>query len=257
MMAAPAQEEVLMRNVDPQEWEVRCDLAAAYRLLAHFGMDDLIFTHLSARLPGEEHRFLLNPFGLLFDEITASSLVAVDPDGHAVEPVEEAKINNAGFTIHSAVHMSRDDAQCVMHTHTTAGMAVAAQEQGLLPLNQMSMQFFGRIRYHDYEGIALDLDERDRLVRDLGESDVMILKHHGLLTTGRTVGEAFYNMYYLEQACRLQVAATQGGQKITVPPDQVAGHTAEQFNRIGTIKGERPWTALRRRLDRISPDYAS
>jgi ribulose-5-phosphate 4-epimerase/fuculose-1-phosphate aldolase len=257
MMAAPAQEEVLMRNVDPEEWEVRCDLAAAYRLLAHFGMDDLIFTHLSARLPGEEHRFLLNPFGLLFDEITASSLVAVDPDGHAVEPVEEAKINNAGFTIHSAVHMSRDDAQCVMHTHTTAGMAVAAQEQGLLPLNQMSMQFFGRIRYHDYEGIALDLDERDRLVRDLGESDVMILKHHGLLTTGRTVGEAFYNMYYLEQACRLQVAATQGGQKITVPPDQVAGHTAEQFNRIGTIKGERPWTALRRRLDRISPDYAS
>ena len=246
-----------MRNVDPQEWEVRCDLAAAYRLLAHFGMDDLIFTHLSARLPGNEHRFLLNPFGLLFDEITASSLATVDPDGHAIEPVEESKINNAGFTIHSAVHMSRDDAQCVMHTHTTAGMAVAAQEQGLLPINQMSMQFFGRLRYHDYEGIALDLDERDRLVRDLGDSDVMMLKHHGLLTTGRTVGEAFYNMYYLEQACRLQIAATQGGQKISVPPDSVAEHTAEQFNRIGTIKGERPWTALRRKLDRISPDYAT
>ena len=246
-----------MRNVDPQEWEVRCDLAAAYRLLAHFGMDDLIFTHLSARLPGNEHRFLLNPFGLLFDEITASSLVTVDPDGHAVEPVEEAKINNAGFTIHSAVHMSRDDAQCVMHTHTIAGMAVAAQEQGLLPLNQMSMQFFGRLRYHDYEGIALDLDERDRLVRDLGDSDVMMLKHHGLLTTGRSVGEAFYNMYYLEQACRLQVAATQGGQKVTLPSDSTAEHTAAQFNRIGSIKGERPWTALRRRLDRISPDYAT
>ncbi len=246
-----------MRNVDPQEWEVRCDLAAAYRLVAHFGMDDLIFTHLSARLPGKDHRFLLNPFGLLFDEITASSLVTVDPDGHAIEPVEEAKINNAGFTIHSAVHMSRDDAQCVMHTHTIAGMAVAAQEQGLLPLNQMSMQFFGRVRYHDYEGIALDLDERDRLVRDLGDSDVMVLKHHGLLTTGRTVGEAFYNMYYLEQACRLQVTATQGGQKITVPSDEVAGHTAKQFNRIGTIKGERPWTALRRKLDIIAPDYAT
>ncbi|WP_296385584.1 class II aldolase/adducin family protein [Reyranella sp.] len=256
-MVPPAQEEGSMRNIDPQEWEVRCDLAAAYRLIAHYGMDDLIFTHLSARLPGKEHRFLLNPFGLLFDEITASSLVTVDPEGHAIEPVDEAKINNAGFTIHSAVHMSRDDAQCVMHTHTTAGMAVAAQEQGLLPLNQMSMQFFGRLRYHDYEGIALDLDERERLVNDLGDSDVMVLKHHGLLTTGRSVGEAFYNMYYLEQACRLQVAATQGGQKVTLPSDATAEHTAGQFNRIGTIKGERPWTALRRKLDRIAPDYAS
>ena len=246
-----------MRNIDPQEWQVRCDLAAAYRLIAHYGMDDLIFTHLSARLPGKDHRFLLNPFGLLFDEITASSLVAVDPEGHAIEPVDEAKINNAGFTIHSAVHMSRDDAQCVMHTHTTAGMAVAAQDQGLLPLNQMSMQFFGRVRYHDYEGIALDLDERERLVNDLGDSDTMILKHHGLLTTGRTVGEAFYNMYYLEQACRLQVAATQGGQKVSLPSNETAEHTAGQFNRIGTIKGERPWTALRRKLDRISPEYAS
>ena len=153
------------RNIDPQEWELRCDLAAAYRLFARFGMDDLIFTHLSVRLPGKDHRFLLNPFGHLFDEITASSLIAVDPEGHAIEKLEEAKINNAGFTIHSAVHMARDDAQCVMHSHTTAGMAVAAQEQGLLPLNQMSMQFFGRTSYHDYEGIALDLDERDRLVR--------------------------------------------------------------------------------------------
>src|SRR5256884_1036162 len=156
-----------MRNVDPQEWEVRCDLAAAYRLVAHFDMDDLIFTHLSARLPGEEHRFLLNPYGLMFDEITASSLVVVDPEGHAVEKEEESKINNAGFTIHSAVHMSRDDAQCVMHTHTTASMAVAAQEQGLLPLNQMSMQVFGRTRHHDYESIAPDLDQRDRPGRGL------------------------------------------------------------------------------------------
>src|SRR5215208_5699083 len=142
------------RNIEPQEWELRCDLAAAYRLFARFGMDDLIFTHLSVRLPGKDHRFLLNPFGYLFDEITASSLIAVDPEGHAIEPLEDAKINNAGFTIHSAVHMARDDAQCVMHSHTTAGMAVAAQEQGLLPLNQMSMQFFGRTSYHTYEGIA-------------------------------------------------------------------------------------------------------
>ena len=231
-----------MRNVDPQEWEVRCDLAAAYRLIAHFGMDDLIYTHLSARLPGKEHRFLLNPYGLMFDEITASSLVTVDPEGHAVEKEEESKINNAGFTIHSAVHMS---------------MAVAAQDQGLLPLNQMSMEFYGRVAYHDYEGIALDLDERERLVRDLGEKDVMILKHHGLLTTGRTVAEAFYNMYYMEQACRIQITATQGGQKITIPPDRVAAHTADQFGRTSSTKGQRPWAALRRRLDRISPDYAS
>jgi ribulose-5-phosphate 4-epimerase/fuculose-1-phosphate aldolase len=248
-----------MRNVDPQEWEVRCDLAAAYRLIAHFGMDDLIFTHLSARLPGEGHRFLLNPYGHLFDEITASSLVAVDPEGHAIEKDEESKINNAGFTIHSAVHMSRDDAMCVMHTHTTAGMAVAAQEQGLLPLNQMSMQFHGRLAYHDYEGVALDLDERERLVRDLGSKNAMILKHHGLLTVGRTVAEAFHYMYYLEQACRIQIAATQGGQKVTVPPTAVAEHTAGQFERFGTASptGQRPWTALRRKLDRLDTGYAT
>jgi ribulose-5-phosphate 4-epimerase/fuculose-1-phosphate aldolase len=203
------------RNIDPQEWELRCDLAAAYRLFARFGMDDLIFTHLSIRLPGKDHRFLLNPFGYLFDEITASSLIAVDAEGHAIEKLEDAKINNAGFTIHSAVHMARDDAQCVMHSHTTAGMAVAAQEQGLLPLNQMSMQFFGRTSYHDYEGIALDLDERDRLVRDLGDNNAMILRHHGLLTTGRTVADAFYEMYYLEQglppASRRHAGWSEGG----------------------------------------------
>lgn len=242
-------------NVDSREWELRCDLAAAYRLLARFGMDDLIYTHLSVRLPGEEHRFLLNPYGLMFDEITASSLVEVDPDGHAIEKEEESKINNAGFTIHSAVHMARDDAQCVMHTHTTAGMAVAAQEQGLLPLNQMSMEFYGRTSYHDYEGIALDLDERDRLVRDLGTNNAMILRHHGLLTTGRTVAEAFSYMYYLEQACRIQIAATQGGQKVTVPPAEVSAHTAAQFASWADTKGQRPWAALRRRLDRECPDY--
>ena len=158
-----------MRNVDPQEWEVRCDLAAAYRLIAHYGMDDLIYTHLSARLPGRDHRFLLNPYGLMFDEITASSLVAVDPDGHAIEREDESKINNAGFTIHSAVHMSRDDAHCVMHTHTTAGMAVAAQEPGAFAAQpDVDGLFFGRVAYHDYEGIATDLDERARLIRDLG-----------------------------------------------------------------------------------------
>lgn len=149
---------------------------------------------ICVRLPGEMHRFLLNPYGMMFDEITASSLIMVDPEGHAIQKEDEAKINNAGFTIHSAVHMARDDAQCVIHTHTLAGMAIAAQEQGLLPLNQKSMCFYGNIAYHHYEGIALDLGERDRLVRDLGDKDVMILKHHGLLTVGRTISEAFLNI---------------------------------------------------------------
>lgn len=239
------------------ELMIRRDLAAAYRLLAHFGMDDLISTHLSARLPGKKHRFLLNPYGMMFDEITASSLVVVDADGHAIEEENESKINNAGFTIHSAIHMSRDDAQCVIHTHTLAGMAVAAQEQGLLPLNQKSMCFFDGIAYHDYEGIALDLNERERIVRDLGSKDVMILKNHGLLAVGRTISEAFLNMYLLEQSCRVQVAATQGGQKIKLPSREIAAHTAGQFTRHGYNRNPRPWEALKRRLDRISPDYAT
>lgn len=246
-----------MCNATSQEWEIRCDLAAAYRLIAHFGMDDLISTHLSARLPGRTHRFLLNPYGMTFDEITASSLVVVDPEGHAIQREDEAKINNAGFTIHSAVHMARHDAQCVIHTHTLAGMAVAAQEQGLLPLNQKSMCFYRGIAYHDYEGVALDLAERDRLVRDLGDKDVMILKHHGLLTVGGTVSEAFLNMYLLEQSCRIQIASMQGGQKITLPSDKIASHTAEQFQQEGYNRNPRPWAALKRRLDRLSPEYAT
>ncbi|MET4324091.1 class II aldolase/adducin family protein [Bradyrhizobium sp. RT5a] len=170
---------------------------------------------------------------------------------------DEAKINNAGFTIHSAVHMARDDAHCVMHTHTVAGMAVAAQEDGLLPLNQKSMCFYGNVAYHSYEGAALDLGERERLVRDLGPKDVMILKHHGLLTVGRTVSEAFLNMFLLEQSCRIQIAATQGGQKIVLPSDKIASHTAEQFQQEGYNRSPRPWAALKRRLDCISPEYAT
>lgn len=240
------------------EWEIRCDLAAAYRLIAHFGMDDLIYTHLSARLPGKAHHFLLNPYGMMFDEITASSLVVVDPGGNAIEEHENSRINNAGFMIHSALHMDRDDAQCVMHTHTLAGMAVAAQEQGLLPLSQKSMSFYGGITYHVYEGDAgLNPDGRERLVRDLGDKDMMILKHHGLLTVGRTVAEAFLNMYYLEQSCRIQIAATQGGQKIALPSDDIAARTAAQFKYIGYNRSRRPWMALKRRLDRICPEYAS
>ena len=242
-------------NRTPTERELREDLAAAYRLIALHGMTDLVFTHLSVRIPGEGHRFLVNPYGLLFEEITASSLVAVDAEG---EPVQETSwpVNPAGFVIHSAVHRGRDDAQCVMHTHTLAGMAVAAQTGGILPLNQMSMEFQGRVAIHEYEGIAADdnLDERDRLVRDLGDRPCMILRHHGLLTVGRSVAEAFYWMYYLEQACRIQLAAQSSGVPLSVPPPEVVERSRAQFG-TGPTKGWLPWQALRRKLDREQPGY--
>ena len=239
------------------EQEVREDLAAAYRLIALFGMTDLVFTHLSARLPGEGHRFLVNPYGLLFEEVTASSLVVVDAEG---EPMQDTAwpVNPAGFVIHSAVHRACPHAMCVMHTHTLAGMAVAAQTGGLLPLNQMSIEFDGRVALHDYEGIAADdnLSERDRLVRDLGDKPCMILRHHGLLTVGPTVAAAFYWMYYLEQACRIQLAAQSSGAPLAIPPAQVVTRTAAQFG-TGPTKGWLPWQALRRKLDREQPDYVT
>jgi ribulose-5-phosphate 4-epimerase/fuculose-1-phosphate aldolase len=239
----------------PTERELREDLAAAYRLIALHGMTDLVFTHLSVRVPGEGHRFLVNPYGLLFEEITASSLVLVDAEG---EPRQATSwpVNPAGFVIHSAVHMGRDDAQCVMHTHTLAGMAVAAQQGGLLPLNQMMMEFDGRVALHDYEGVAADdnLSERERLVRDLGDRPCMILRHHGLLTVGRTVAEAFYWMWYLEQACRIQLAAQSSGAPLAVAPPEVVERTKAQFS-SGPTKGWLPWQALRRKLDREQPDY--
>lgn len=242
-------------NREPTERELREDLAAAYRLIAHYGMTDLVFTHLSVRIPGAGHRFLVNPYGLLFEEITASSLVVVDAEG---EPLQETSwpVNPAGFVIHSAVHRARDDARCVMHTHTLAGMAVAAQSGGLLPLNQMSIEFVDRVAIHGYEGIAADdnLSERERLVRDLGSKPCMILRHHGLLTVGRTVAEAFYWMWYLEQSCRIQLAAQSSGVPLDIPPPDVVRRTRAQFADSPT-KGWLPWQALRRKLDREQPDY--
>ena len=241
-------------GLDPAEWELRCDLAAAYRLIAKFGMDDLIFTHLSVRLPGAQDRFLINPYGWMFDEITASSLVEVDADGMPAKGAD-ATVNPAGFVIHSAIHRARHSAQCVMHTHTVAGMAVAALECGLLPVNQMSMEFHGALAHHPYEGIADDLSERERLVADLGDKPAMILANHGLLTVGRTVAEAFYYMYYLEQSCRIQIAAMSSGAKLSLPSREVCDYTAGQGNRHSATKGQRPWAALRRKLDRETPDY--
>lgn len=239
----------------PTERELREDLAAAYRLIAAFGMTDLIYTHLSARLPGEGNRFLVNPYGMLFEEITASSLVVVDAAG---EPLQETAwpVNPAGFVIHSALHLGRADAHCVMHTHTLAGMTVAAQKGGLLPLNQISTEFHGRVAYHDYEGVADsdNMSERERLVHDMGDRPCMILRHHGLLTVGQSVAEAFYYMYYLEQACRIQVSCQGTGAELDIPPTQVVERARAQFT-SGPTKGWLPWQALRRKLDREQADY--
>ncbi len=247
------------------ETALRRELAAVYRLVAHFGMTDLIFTHISVRIPGPEHHFLINPYGLFFDEITASSLVKIGLDGHAVEPTPYP-VNPAGFVIHSAIHGARDDAHCVLHTHTKAGCAVAAQEDGLLPVNQMSMEFYGKVATHDYEGVALDLDEQARLVKDLGDRPVMILRNHGLLTVGRDPQQAFLRMYYLEKACEIQLTAQAGGQALVLPPKGVCEHAERQFNAppVPSADGrvfadadgyDLAWSALLRLLDRIDPSY--
>ncbi|MQA94326.1 MAG: class II aldolase/adducin family protein [Streptosporangiales bacterium] len=244
-----------------EERRLREELAAVYRLLAHFRMTDLIFTHVSVRLPGPDHHFLINPYGLLFEEITASSLVKIGLDGRPVEPTPY-KVNPAGFMIHSAVHGAREDARCVVHTHTRAGTAVAAQEQGLLPVNQISLEFYGKVAYHDYEGIALNADERERLVADLGDKPVMILRDHGLLTVGETAAEAFLRMFYLDKACEIQLAAQAGGAALRLPDAEVCAYTARQF--AGEADGddvtdddstELAWSALLRLLDRVAPGY--
>jgi len=244
----------------PTEQDLRRELAAVYRLVAHFRMTDLIFTHISLRIPGPEHHFLINPYGLLFEEITASSLVRVSLDG---EPVgaPDARVNPAGFVIHSAIHAAREDALCVLHTHSKAGCAVAALDEGLLPVNQISLEFYDRVAYHDYEGIALNLDEQKRLVEDLGDKNSLILRNHGLLTVGTTPAQAFLRMFYLDKACEIQVTAAAAG-AMRVPSPEVCEYTARQFE--GTVVGDYgdpegmglAWSALLRLLDRVAPDYA-
>jgi ribulose-5-phosphate 4-epimerase/fuculose-1-phosphate aldolase len=254
LVAVDALAPPLKTRLPSSERELRVDLAACYRLLAHFGMDDTIYTHVTARLPGPAHHFLINPYGLGFDEVTASSLVKIDLAGEKVED-SPWPVNPPGFVIHSALHAARPDAGCVIHTHTIAGMAVAATEQGLLPISQHALEFHGRIAVHDYEGIATDLEERARLVRDLDRRNAMILRNHGLLTVGRTIAEAFQYMYYLEQACRVQVAAQSTGDRLRLVGANLAEHTARQFEGSNTGKGERLWQAMRRKLDRIDPSY--
>lgn len=239
-----------------EEWAVRVDLAAAYRLVAHYGWDDLIFTHLTARVPGPEHHFLINPYGLLFEEITASSLVKVNLQGDKVDHSPHP-INPAGFTIHSAVHEVRRDAGCVMHLHTVDGSAVSAMKGGLRALTQGAMLVHSDLAYHEYEGIALDADERPRLQADLGQHCAMLLYNHGTLTVGQTVAEAFMRMYALERACSMQVRILAGGEP-HLPPEGVAAKVAAQVAvpEYGEVVVRRlAWPALRRMLDRRDPSY--
>ena len=248
--------EVMNRTTDT-EAELRRDLAAAYRLVAHFGWDDLIFTHLSARLPGPEHHFLLNPFNLMFEEVTASSLVKVDLHGN---PVMETPFvtNPAGFTIHSAIHMSREDAHYVMHLHTPHGQAVSAHADGLLPITQTAMAICGDLAFHDYEGLAFDHDERERLVANLGSRNAMLLRNHGTLAIGESVGEAFLRLYFLERACQAQILALSAGDALNRPPQGVPEVTAQQ-SLIGLkmVAGGLAWPALMRKARRLDPGFAA
>ncbi|MEU1785750.1 class II aldolase/adducin family protein [Streptomyces sparsogenes] len=244
-----------------EELRLRRELAAVYRLVAHFRMTDLIFTHISLRLPGPDHHFLINPYGMLFEEITASNLVKIDLDGNAVDPTPH-RVNPAGFVIHSAIHKARPDARCVLHTHSRSGCAVAAQSDGLLPLNQISMEFYNRVAYHDYEGVALNLDEQKRLVHDLGTHPVMILRNHGLLTVGSSAAQAFLRMYYLDKACQIQVEAQAGGSAVVLPDPTVCDYTARQLNGETDESDyqdddayDLAWAALLRLLERVAPDY--
>jgi len=238
------------------EYATRVDLAAAYRLAAHYGWDDLIYTHISARVPGTDDHFLINPFGLRFEEITASSLVKIDHQARIIGQ-SDWPVNGAGFVIHHAIHRGRPDLNCVMHLHTEAGMALSMLDCGLLPLSQHSMFFHNRIGYHGYEGLALNMDEQERLIRDLGPTNkAMILRNHGTLTAGTTVGEAFVWTFWLEKAARAQLtamAAQPGG--LTVPPDTIAELTAHLYEQSPAVPGLREWPAMLRMLDRIDPSF--
>ena len=243
------------QQVSEEEWQARVDLAAAYRLVAYYGWDDLIFTHLSCRVPGPEHHFLINPYGMMFEEINASSLVKINLEGQTVMSTPYF-INPAGFTIHSAVHAAREDAHCVIHLHTEHGVAVSAQKNGLLPISQQSLFALASLAYHEYEGLALNEDEKSRLVVDFGNKNQMILRNHGLLTVGKTPAEAFLAMYILESACRIQILAQSGGGAVLTVPDQIIDTVAAQMNAVTVGQGAQlAWPGLIRKLERMDPSY--
>jgi ribulose-5-phosphate 4-epimerase/fuculose-1-phosphate aldolase len=242
-------------QVSPQEWETRVNLAACYRLMAEFGMVEMVANHISVRVPGTHNEFLINPYGMLYEEMTASSMIRVDLEGNVLFNATDYGVNQAGYVIHSAVHAARHDVDCIIHTHTLAGMAVSAMKGGVLPIAQSSMRFTD-IAYHDYEGVALRLDERERLVQNLGTREAMVLRNHGLLTVAASIPECFNAHYRLERACQLQVMALSCNTELQLPPDEVVKYTNHQMlpgtrRRFGLLE----WPALLRKLDRIDPSY--
>jgi ribulose-5-phosphate 4-epimerase/fuculose-1-phosphate aldolase len=254
---APALQMPSLRGmVSDEEWALRCDLAACYRLVALYGWSDLVFTHISARIPGPEHHFLINPYGLMFDEITASSLVKVDKDCNKLID-SPFPVNPAGFVIHSAVHEARDDVQCVLHTHTRAGVAVSAQAAGVLPISQQSTFVLASLGYHDYQGVAFRPEEKPSLQADLGDNTFLMLRNHGLLVVGRTIADAFLAMYTFESTCQIQVSAQAGGELVTVDPRIVAGTAQAMKVQTGGMGGQFVWPALLRKLERTDPSYAT
>ena len=242
------------RRVGEQEWQARVELAAAYRWIAIHGWTNLVNNHISLRVPGTGDQFLINPYGFLYEQITASSLVKIDVEGNILED-SAYPVNRAGFVIHSAIHMARKDLHCVLHVHTVPGQAVSALDCGLLPLNQAAMRFYNRIGYHDFEGIAQDVDERERIVADLGPHQCLIMRNHGLLTAGADVGEAFHLMYHLVRSCETQMMVLASGQPYSVPPPEICEKTAGQYYRSGRRLGQNDWPALMKRLDAIDPSY--
>ena len=246
----------LQDQVSPEEWQLRVDLAACYRLVALYGWSDLVFTHISARLPGDEHHFLINPYGLMFDEITASSLVKVDQQCNKLID-SPFPVNPAGFVIHSAVHAARDDAQCVLHTHTRAGVAVSAQKCGVLPLSQQSTFVLASLAYHDYEGVAFRDEEKPRLQEDIGRANFLMLRNHGLLTVGKSIADAFLSMYTFEATCQIQLAAQAGGELVQVNPLIVKGVSEAMRVQTGGLGGAFVWPSLIRKLERLDQSYRS
>jgi ribulose-5-phosphate 4-epimerase/fuculose-1-phosphate aldolase len=262
---AAAMQPARAPGIDPTEWETRVDLAACYRLVDLYGMCDLHLNHISARVPGEKEHFLINPFGMMYEEITASSLIKIDLEGNIIANSNpEYAINLPGYVIHSAIHAARPDVACVLHTHTNAGMAVSTLKCGLLPLTQTAMRW-SRVAYHDFEGVAVDLDERKRLAEDLGDGEVMILRNHGLLAVGATIGQAFNNIYRLERACQTQLQAMACNSDMTIPPPDVIARSNAQLavapspDAGGNKRphGSLEWPALKRMLDRRDPSYKS
>ena len=242
-------------QVSADEWQLRCDLAACYRLVAMYGWTDLIFTHISARVPGPEHHFLINPYGMMFDEITASSLIKVDQDGNKLSE-SPLPVNRAGFVIHSAIHAVREDAQCVIHTHTRAGVAVSAQRDGVLPISQQSTFVLASLAYHDYEGVALHDAEKPRLQDDLGTANFLMLRNHGLLTVGASIPDAFLSMYIFESACQIQLAAQSGGGELRMIAPEILSGTAESMKvQTSGLGGAFAWPALLRKLNRVDDSY--